>query len=145
MRVLAAEDNRTNRFVLEKMLKALDIDLVFAENGLEAVQSFEDQRPDVIFTDISMPKMDGKEATRRIRAIEADQELEPCPIIAITAHAMEGDADDILAAGVDHYLTKPLKKKKLIDHIVEAQPIDCRPVLPLPKEDVAEEPDQEAV
>ena len=145
MRVLAAEDNRTNRFVLEKMLKALDIDLVFAENGLEAVQSFEDQRPDVIFTDISMPKMDGKEATRRIRAIEADQGLEPCPIIAITAHAMEGDADDILAAGVDHYLTKPLKKKKLIDHIVEAQPIDCRPVLPLPKEDVAEEPDQEAV
>ena len=145
MRVLAAEDNRTNRFVLEKMLKALDIDLVFAENGLEAVQLFEDQRPDVIFTDISMPKMDGKEATRRIRAIEADQGLEPCPIIAITAHAMEGDADDILAAGVDHYLTKPLKKKKLIDHIVEAQPIDCRPVLPLPKEDVAEEPDQEAV
>ena len=145
MRVLAAEDNRTNRFVLEKMLKALDIDLVFAENGLEAVQLFEDQRPDVIFTDISMPKMDGKEATRRIRAIEADQGLEPCPIIAITAHAMEGDADDILAAGVDHYLTKPLKKKKLIDHIVEAQPIDCRPVLPFPKEDVAEEPDQEAV
>ena len=145
MRVLAAEDNRTNRFVLEKMLKDLDIELHFAENGLEAVQSFESQRPDVIFTDISMPRMDGKEATRRIRAIEADQGLEPCPIIAITAHAMEGDADDILAAGVDHYLTKPLKKQKLIDHIVGAQPINCRPVLPLPKEDVAEEPDQEAV
>ena len=145
MRVLAAEDNRTNRFVLEKMLKDLDIELHFAENGLEAVRSFESQRPDVIFTDISMPRMDGKEATRRIRAIEADQGLEPCPIIAITAHAMEGDADDILAAGVDHYLTKPLKKQKLIDHIVGAQPINCRPVLPLPKEDVAEEPDQEAV
>ena len=134
MRVLAAEDNRTNRFVLEKMLKSLDIELVFAENGIEAVEAFKAQRPDVIFTDISMPKMDGKEATRRIRAIEAENNLEPCPIIAITAHAMEGDADEILEAGVDHYLTKPLKKQKLIDHIIEAQPLDCRPALPLPAE-----------
>ena len=47
---------------------------------------------------------------------------------------MEGDADEILEAGVDHYLTKPLKKQKLIDHIIEAQPLDCRPALPLPAE-----------
>ena len=145
MRVLAAEDNKTNRFVFEKMLKDLDIDLVFAENGLEAVESFEAQRPDIIFTDISMPKMDGKEATRRIRAMEDAQGLERCPIIAITAHAMEGDAEEILAAGVDHYLTKPLKKQQLFDKIVEAQPLDAAPALPLPADGlVAPDATQEA-
>ncbi len=131
MRVLAAEDNRTNRFVLEKMLKDLNIDLVFAENGLEAIAAFQKSRPDIFFTDISMPKMDGKEATRRIRAMEEAQELERCPTVAITAHAMEGDAEDILAAGIDFYLTKPLKKQKLIDHILMAQPLDTEPCMPM--------------
>ncbi len=132
MRVLAAEDNKTNRFVFEKMLKDLDVDLTFAENGLEAIEAFEAERPDIIFTDISMPKMDGKEATRRIRAIEAERGLEACPIVAITAHAMEGDADEILAAGVDRYLTKPLKKQALFDEIIAAQPLEARPALPVP-------------
>lgn len=131
MRVLAAEDNRTNRFVFEKMLKDLDIELVFVENGEEAVEEFQRIRPDIVFTDISMPRMDGKEATRRIRAFEAEEGLAPCPIVAITAHAMDGDAEDILAAGVDHYLTKPLKKQHLVDHILTAQPLGTRPALPI--------------
>jgi signal transduction histidine kinase/CheY-like chemotaxis protein len=118
LRVLVAEDNRTNRFVIEKMLKAMNIELVFAENGLEALDQFQWQRPDLIFTDISMPKMDGKEAARRIRAMEARDGLTHCPIVAITAHAMEGDADDILAAGIDHYMPKPVKKASLLDHIL---------------------------
>ena len=130
MRVLVAEDNRTNRLVLEKMLQSLNIDLVFAENGQEAVDHFQWQRPDLLFTDISMPKMDGKEAARRIRALETDMQADPCPIIAITAHAMDGDADDILAAGIDHYLTKPVKKAALIDHILAAWPEKSQPVFP---------------
>ena len=138
MRVLAAEDNRTNRFVFEKMLKDLDIDLIFAVNGLEAIEMFSDTRPDIFFTDISMPKMDGKEATRRIRAIEAENGLAPCPIIAITAHAMDGDADEILEAGVDHYLTKPLKKQQLIAHILDAQPLEALPAVPLPDDTESE-------
>ena len=129
MRVLVAEDNRTNRIVIEKMLKALTIDLVFAENGAEAVDHFQWQRPDIIFTDISMPKMDGKEAARRIREIEAKDDLPPCPIVAITAHAMEGDAEDILAAGIDHYLTKPVKKAALIEHLMRTKPEGTLPVL----------------
>ncbi|MEK6217044.1 MAG: response regulator [Boseongicola sp.] len=135
MRVLAAEDNRTNRFVFGKMLKDHDIDLVFVVNGLEAIELFSDLRPDIFFTDISMPKMDGKEATRRIRALEAESDLPPCPIVAITAHEMDGDADEILAAGVDHYLTKPLKKQQLISHILDAQPLDALPALPLPHDE----------
>ena len=137
LRVLAAEDNKTNRFVFKKMLKALDIELEFAENGEEAVAAFKRQRPDMFFTDISMPKMDGKEATRLIRAHEAETGAEPCPIIAITAHAMEDDRTEILAAGVDHHLSKPLKKQDLIDHILTAQPLGTRPALPLDDGDSA--------
>ena len=135
MRVLVAEDNRTNRLVLEKMVKSLNIDLVFAENGQIAVDHFQWQRPDLMFTDISMPKMDGKEAARRIRAYEAETNADPCPIIAITAHAMDGDADEILAAGIDHYLTKPVKKAALIDYIVDAWPEGTQPVMPAEDED----------
>ncbi len=113
------------------MLRDLDIDLIFAENGLEAVDLFQTFSPDIFFTDISMPKLDGKEATRRIRAFEEAQGHTPCPIVAITAHAMDGDAEDILAAGIDHYLTKPLKKQALIDHILAAQTTEARPALPI--------------
>ena len=123
MRVLAAEDNKTNRLVLKKMLKSLDIDLEFATDGLEAVAAFESQRPDFIFMDISMPEMDGKEATQRIRAIEEENSWPRTPICALTAHAMTGDDEGILKAGLDYYLTKPLKKaqlhEKLLGHVPE--------------------------
>ena len=117
LRVLVAEDNRTNRFVIEKMLKQVNIDLSFAENGRDALDQYQWQQPDIFFTDISMPKMDGKEAARRIRAYETSEGLPACPIVAITAHAMEGDADEILDAGIDHYLSKPVKKSQLLSHI----------------------------
>ncbi len=130
MRVLVAEDNKTNRLVIEKMLKHLNIDMRFAENGEAAVEQYQWQPPDILFTDISMPKMDGKEAARRIREIEADTNADRCPIIAITAHAMEGDAEDILEAGIDHYLTKPVKKVELIEHILAHVPEYAEPVLP---------------
>lgn len=126
MRVLAAEDNKTNRLVFSKMVQSLDIDLVFAENGREAVAAFEAEIPDLIFTDISMPEMDGKEASRRIRGIEAAQALPRTPIVAITAHAMAGDSDEILAAGIDTYLTKPLKRSALVEAIRGARPPGVR-------------------
>ncbi|MDD9923331.1 MAG: ATP-binding protein [Boseongicola sp.] len=131
VRVLAAEDNKTNRFVFEKMLKDLDIELEFVTNGAEAVEAFTTRRPDIFFTDISMPLMDGKEAARRIRAFELEGTTNPCPIVAMTAHAMDGDAEEILEAGIDFYLTKPLKKQALIDHILLAQPLDAAPALPI--------------
>ncbi|MBE0454348.1 MAG: response regulator, partial [Roseovarius sp.] len=126
MRVLAAEDNKTNRLVFSKMVQALDIDLHFAENGREAVALFQSLAPDIVFMDISMPEMDGKEATRAIRTIEA-REGGHVPIVAMTAHAMSGDDADILAAGLDHYLTKPLSRAVIVDHIRAAAPFDARP------------------
>lgn len=128
MRVLVAEDNRTNRLVFSKMVKDLHIDLQFAENGRLAVEAMQDFKPDLVFMDISMPEMDGKEATRTIRKREVDETLPHTPIVALTAHAMEGDADDIFAAGVDHYLTKPLRKDLIGGKIRDYCPTTCIPV-----------------
>jgi signal transduction histidine kinase/CheY-like chemotaxis protein len=128
MRVLAAEDNRTNQLVFQKMVRDADIDLVFANNGVEAVSLFQSFKPDLIFMDISMPEMDGREASRSIRAIEAGQAR--VPIVAVTAHAMEGDAGDILAAGIDRYLTKPLRKVSIIETLAEHCPEEARQPIP---------------
>ncbi len=118
IRVLAAEDNKTNQLVFGKMLKHLDIDLQFASNGVEAVSLYETFNPDIVFMDISMPKKDGKSATQDIRALEQKSGAH-APIIAMTAHAMAGDQDAILKAGLDHYLTKPLKKALVIEQIIK--------------------------
>src|SRR6056297_840295 len=114
-KVLLAEDNRTNQLVFRKMVGKLDIDLRTANDGFEAVTAYTDDRPDVIFMDISMPGMDGKEATARIRALEGDGPH--VPIIAVTAHAMDGDRDMILKAGLTDYLTKPLRKDALLEKL----------------------------
>jgi CheY-like chemotaxis protein len=125
MRVLAAEDNRTNQLVFQKMVRDMDIDLVFADNGRVAVELFQSFRPDLIFMDISMPEMDGKEAARTIRALGGAGAR--VPIVALTAHAMDGDAEAILAAGIDRYLTKPLRKTAIEGALLDHFPADARP------------------
>jgi CheY-like chemotaxis protein len=122
MRILAAEDNRTNQLVFQKMVRDMDIDLCFADNGRIAVEKFQSFQPDLIFMDISMPEMDGKQAAQAIRALGSK-----VPIVALTAHAMDGDADGILAAGIDRYLTKPLRKAAIEGALVEFCPIEARP------------------
>ncbi|AMY70348.1 response regulator [Frigidibacter mobilis] len=134
MRVLAAEDNRTNQLVFRKMVKDFDIALEFAWNGREAVEMWRSWCPDLIFMDISMPEMDGREAARAIRGAEAGSKLH-VPIVALTAHAMTGDAESILAAGMDHYLTKPLKKSAIAEYIAEHCPPEARPPLPDERDD----------
>ena len=136
MRVLAAEDNRTNRLVFSKMVKTAEIDLRFAENGHEAVEIYKEFDPDVVFMDISMPGMDGKEATRTIRRLEADGEKH-VPIFAMTAHAMDGDSEGILAAGLDFYLTKPLRKGEILAALQEHCPEDAAPAMPPPASQAA--------
>ncbi|WP_334193791.1 response regulator [Pararhodobacter sp.] len=127
MRILAAEDNRTNRLVFSKMIDGLAVDLTFAEDGLQAVEAFRDRKPDLIFMDISMPGMDGRAATREIRQMPGGAQV---PIVALTAHAMAGDQDDILAAGLDHVMTKPLKKPLLMEMIQRYRPDEACPVAP---------------
>jgi hypothetical protein len=129
MRILAAEDNKTNQLVFRKMIKDLDVDLTFAMNGEEAVARFKEINPDIIFMDISMPKMDGKEATQAIRILEAETGKH-VPIVAMTAHAMDGDDKGILAAGLDHYLTKPLRKPEIFAQVEAAVIKGMLPPLP---------------
>lgn len=129
MRVLAAEDNKTNQLVFRKMIKDLNIEVQMAANGIEAVAAFQSFVPDMIFMDISMPKMDGKEATQEIRKLEQASGGH-VPIVALTAHAMEGDEQGILAAGLDYYLTKPLRKAAIHEKIAEFLPDDVQPLMP---------------
>ncbi|ANB33396.1 signal transduction histidine kinase/DNA-binding response OmpR family regulator [Rhodovulum sulfidophilum] len=128
MRILAAEDNRTNRLVLEKMLDGLALDIRFVKDGDEAVAAFSEARPDLILMDISMPGCDGKEATRRIRALEAGSDLAPVPVVALTAHAMIDDVDAILAAGLNGCLTKPLRKAEIVETLEAYRPDGCLPI-----------------
>ncbi len=138
MRVLAAEDNRTNQLVFRKMVKDFAIDLTFAGNGREAVELWQSLAPDMIFMDISMPEMDGRDAARAIRAAEGDGGRH-VPIVALTAHAMEGDETDILAAGIDHYLTKPLRRSAIVEALTRHHPAECLPLgaAPAPEADAA--------
>lgn len=128
MRILAAEDNKTNRLVFSKLVKTLDIELEFAVNGREAVEKWQSFQPDLIFMDISMPEVDGKEATRQIRELETSGSH--ITIVALTAHAMDGDDTAILAAGLDHYLTKPLRKNAIFSRIADETPDGVARVFP---------------
>ena len=127
MRVLTAEDNRTNQLVFQKMVRELDIELVFANNGREAVDLWHSFHPDMIFMDISMPETDGREAARAIRVAEGGRAH--VPIVALTAHAMDGDAESILAAGIDRYMTKPLRKGAITEALADFRPADALPIV----------------
>ena len=127
MRILTAEDNQTNRLVLKKMLSGLDVELDFASNGNEAVEAFKRSAPDLILMDISMPEMDGREATRIIRQLPGGAQV---AIIALTAHALEADRADTMAAGMDHHLTKPVRRPVLLELIEQYRPADTRRLSP---------------
>ncbi len=114
IRVLLAEDNAVNQMVVKAMLSGEGVDIVCAENGEIAVAEFGKARPDVILMDVSMPKMDGVEATRAIRSMESGVRT---PIVAVTAHAMQDDADYFREAGMDDVVSKPVRKEQLLDAI----------------------------
>jgi two-component system sensor histidine kinase/response regulator len=122
LRVLLAEDNKTNQLVVRMMLKDAPIEILVAANGIEAVQMYRDSRPDVVLMDMMMPEMDGLEATSIIRELEEAGQLAHCPIIALTANAMPVDKHKCLQAGMDAFLSKPINKKALwgaIEDILE--------------------------
>lgn len=122
LRVLVADDNRTNQLLLGKLLSDLGDGLVYADDGLEAVAAFTREAPDLILMDMSMPQCDGLEATRRIRALEVGSPLAPVPIIALTANAFASDRDRCLAAGMDGFLTKPIRRRELFGAILSFAP-----------------------
>ena len=117
--ILIAEDNAVNRIVFTQILQAAGWRFEVAEDGEQAVQMSADLNPRLILMDVSMPKMNGLEATAAIRQREADLGGPRMPIIGVTAHALKGDMERCLEAGMDDYLTKPVSPAKLEAKIVQ--------------------------
>ena len=114
LRILLAEDNMVNQKLAMRLLQQMGYRADLANNGIEAVESIARQTYDVVLMDVQMPEMDGLEAARRIN--ERWKPDERPRIVAMTANAMQGDREECLAAGMDDYLTKPIR----VDRLVEA-------------------------
>ena len=112
--ILLVEDNEMNRDMLSRRLNRKDFDVVMAFDGDECMHVLSTQRPDLILMDINLPGRDGYELTREIKA---NPETNAIPVIALTAHAMNGDREKSIAAGCDDYDTKPVDFKRLLGKI----------------------------
>ncbi|MFN7092507.1 MAG: PAS domain-containing protein [Allorhizobium sp.] len=117
LRVLIAEDNPVNQIVFRQILTGSGIAYRIVGNGEEAVQAWRSEPPDLILMDVSMPVMNGHQATGAIRAEEATRGGGRIPIIGVTAHALDSDRDACLAAGMDDYLSKPISPELLMRKI----------------------------
>lgn len=113
-KILLVEDNEINRDMLSRRLARRGYDVVMAFDGSHALSAAASTRPALILMDMSLPIMDGWEATRRLKAIPA---LRSIPVIALTAHAMEGDRQRALDAGCDDFDTKPVDLERLVAKI----------------------------
>lgn len=113
--VLLAEDNNVNQEYAMKVLKDMNLKVILAENGAEALDIYQDKRDliDLILMDCRMPVMDGYQATREIRSFEKKEGIRSVPIIALTANAIKGDVELCKASGMDDYLSKPIHRQTL--------------------------------
>ena len=109
-KILIVEDNEMNRDMLSRRLERKGFEVVMAEDGQKGVDMSKSESPNLILMDLSLPVMDGWEATSTIKA---DNDTKDIPIIVLTAHAMQGDREKALEAGADEYDTKPIDFKRL--------------------------------
>jgi two-component system cell cycle response regulator DivK len=113
-KVLLVEDNEMNRDMLSRRLTRRGFEVVFAADGQQGVDLARSEKPDIILMDMSLPVMDGWEATRRIKA---DDTMRRIPVIGLTAHAMSGDREKAIEAGCDDYDSKPVEIDRLLGKI----------------------------
>lgn len=114
-RIAVIEDNPDNRLLVQAMLEDV-YEILEYESGVDAVQGLENDKPDLILLDISLPEMDGTDVLAWIRGNEA---LKERPVIALTAHAMAGDRERFLAAGFNDYVTKPIVDETVLTEAIE--------------------------
>lgn len=110
-KILLVEDNEMNRDMLSRRLTRRGYEVILAEDGAAGLDAARAQRPDLILMDMSLPVLDGWEATRQLKADEATRAI---PVVALTAHAMAGDEEKALGAGCDAYETKPVELSRLL-------------------------------
>lgn len=115
-RVLLVEDNELNRDMLVKRLARRGYDVLIAVNGRDGVDMALAELPDLILMDMSLPEIDGWEATK---ILKADSKTSHIPILALTAHAMDGDREKTIEAGCDDYDTKPIELTRLIEKMTQ--------------------------
>ena len=113
-KILIVDDTETMRLTQQMMLQDDDYEIEMATNGVEALDKIRNNKPDLILMDIMMPLMDGIEALMEIRKNPAFSQI---PVIALTAHAIRGDRERFLKLGFDTYISKPVKRKDLIDYL----------------------------
>jgi two-component system, cell cycle response regulator DivK len=113
-KVLLVEDNELNRDMLSRRLTRRGFHVVCAVDGQQGIDLARSERPDIILMDLSLPVIDGWEATRRVKSYDATRNV---PVIGLTAHAMSGDREKALEAGCDEYDTKPVELDRLIGKI----------------------------
>ena len=114
MKILYVEDNDDNIYMLERRLKRAGFEVLIARDGAQGVAMALAEQPGLILMDLSLPVIDGSEATRRIKSAPETKHI---PIIALTANAMTGDREKALAAGCDDFDTKPVELSRLLDKI----------------------------
>jgi CheY-like chemotaxis protein len=117
--ILVAEDNEVNQLVFTQILADTEMAFEIVSNGALAVEAWQERGPRLVFMDVSMPEMNGFEATKAIRKQEAENGLERTPIIGVTAYALKGDRERCLDAGMDDYLSKPVSPHALVEKIEE--------------------------
>ena len=144
LRILLAEDNAVNQTLALRLLEKVGHQMELVADGGLAVERLERDGIDLVLMDVQMPTMDGLEATRRIRLREAETGREPVPIVAMTAHALKGDRERCLEAGMDDYVSKPLRPADLFDAIFRVCGVAPGELSPQPPAEVpqpAEEPE----
>jgi signal transduction histidine kinase/CheY-like chemotaxis protein len=117
--ILVAEDNEVNQLVFDQILRPLDYTFRIVADGRRAVETWNIRRPKLVLMDVSMPEMNGLEATAAIREAESAQGLPRTPIIGVTAHALKGDRERCLEAGMDDYITKPISPERLASKVMD--------------------------
>ena len=119
MKILYVEDNDDNVYMLKNRLSRAGFTVIIAIDGMQGVAMAASEQPDLILMDITLPDIDGEEATRRIKADPATKRI---PIVALTAHAMAGDREKAIAAGCDDFDTKPVDMPRLLEKIASLKP-----------------------
>ena len=119
MKILYVEDNDDNVYMLKNRLTRAGFTVVVATNGVKGVAMATSEQPDLILMDLTLPDIDGEEATRRIKADPATNRI---PVIALTANAMSGDREKAIAAGCDDFDTKPVDMPRLLEKISALKP-----------------------